>query len=81
MCGILLSTNPNISKNKFLSALKLMHHRGPDASGYHHEDNIQLGHQRLKIMDLDERSNQPFRSRNKRYDIVLNYILNMGLKC
>ncbi|MDC1190429.1 asparagine synthase (glutamine-hydrolyzing) [Gammaproteobacteria bacterium] len=72
MCGILLSTNPNISKNKFLSALKLMHHRGPDASGYHHEDNIQLGHQRLKIMDLDERSNQPFRSRNKRYDIVFN---------
>ena len=49
-----------------------MHHRGPDASGYHHEDNIQLGHQRLKIMDLDERSNQPFRSRNKRYDIVFN---------
>ena len=72
MCGILLSTNPNISKSNFFSALKLMHHRGPDASGYSRIYNIQLGHQRLKIMDLDERSNQPFRSRNERYDIVFN---------
>ncbi|MDB2564401.1 asparagine synthase (glutamine-hydrolyzing) [Amylibacter sp.] len=72
MCGILLSTNPNMPKKNFLSALKLMYHRGPDASGYSHIDNIQLGHQRLKILDLDERSNQPYLSRNKRYTIVFN---------
>jgi asparagine synthase (glutamine-hydrolysing) len=72
MCGILLSTNPNLPKSSFIGALKLMHHRGPDASGYLHIDNVQLGHQRLKIMDLDQRSNQPYRSRNKRYDIVFN---------
>jgi asparagine synthase (glutamine-hydrolysing) len=72
MCGILLSSNEKLSKSEFLSALKLMEHRGPDAAGYSHVDNIHLGHQRLKIMDLDARSNQPYRSRNKRYDIVFN---------
>ena len=43
---------------------KILNHRGPDGKGFynhkHHENNITLIHRRLSIIDLDERSNQPF---------------------
>jgi asparagine synthase (glutamine-hydrolysing) len=57
----------------FEHALGLMHHRGPDASA--HEicgEGVQLGHTRLAILDLDERSNQPFHSDDGRYVMVYN---------
>lgn len=48
-----------------------MKHRGPDATGVHHHPermtdisgepvHVSSGHQRLSILDLDPRSNQPF---------------------
>lgn len=73
MCGILLTTDPDVPKARFLKALGLMQHRGPDApGGYAAFENIQLGHNRLKILDLDNRSNQPFWSRDRRYVMVYN---------
>ena len=57
----------------FEHALRLMHHRGPDASGHEvFPRGAQLGHTRLAILDLDERSNQPFRSDDGRYVMVYN---------
>jgi asparagine synthase (glutamine-hydrolysing) len=50
-----------------------MRHRGPDASA--HETSTggaQFGHTRLAILDLDERSNQPFHSDDGRYVMVYN---------
>ncbi len=49
-----------------------MNHRGPDASGYWTNEEAKLGHTRLKIVDLDDRSNQPFWSADRRYLIVFN---------
>ena len=49
-----------------------MVHRGPDASGVCLESSHWLGHRRLKIVDLDDRSNQPFRSRDGRYVVIFN---------
>jgi len=72
MCGILLTSDASVSREKFSGALELMRHRGPDASGYQRLDNIQLGHKRLKILDLDDRSNQPFYSRDGRYAMIFN---------
>mgnify|MGYP003682781297 FL=1 len=73
MCGILFSNFPNISKNNFTTALYLMRHRGPDVpNGYYALDDIQFGHCRLKILDLDNRSNQPFFSKDNRYLIIFN---------
>jgi asparagine synthase (glutamine-hydrolysing) len=73
MCGILFSNYPNISKKNFTSALYLMRHRGPDVpNGYYALDDIQFGHCRLKIIDLDNRSNQPFFSKDNRYLIIFN---------
>ena len=44
--------------------LELMRNRGPDVRGFKHFSNeqgqIYLLHSRLKIIDLDERANQPF---------------------
>jgi len=54
---------------------KAMKHRGPDAQGsYHHnfgDHHISFSHNRLKIIDLSERSAQPFRYLN-RYALVYN---------
>ncbi len=49
-------------------------HRGPDASGQWHslERQCVLGHRRLAIIDLDERSNQPMLTTDGRYAIVFN---------
>ncbi|GIT12254.1 MAG: hypothetical protein CM1200mP33_4400 [Chloroflexota bacterium] len=50
-----------------------MKHRGPDAPvGYVSYKDNQLGHNRLKIIDLNNRSNQPLKSKNKKYDIIFN---------
>ena len=34
-------------------------HRGPDHTGFFLDDNVAFAHQRLSIVDLDARSNQP----------------------
>ena len=64
MCGIYgttLSYQPEIIKRK----LQLMRFRGPDHTGVKTfstslGERLTLGHVRLSIIDLDERSNQPF---------------------
>jgi len=45
----------------------MMKHRGPDASGFWFDkkNGIFLGHNRLSIIDLRERSNQPIHSNNR----------------
>ena len=72
MCGILLTNKKNISVQSFKQALELLNHRGPDAFGTCDEGQWKLGHTRLKILDLDDRSNQPFFSRDGRYAMVYN---------
>ena len=60
MCGIYGSTkifNDSIIKDK----LEVTNFRGPDFSDYKIiNEKILLGHNRLSIVDLDKRSNQPF---------------------
>lgn len=72
MCGILFTNDERIERRSFLNALELLHHRGPDATGYAQFGTHQLGHKRLKILDLDNRSNQPFYSHDGRYIIIYN---------
>ncbi|MEN0052970.1 MAG: asparagine synthase (glutamine-hydrolyzing) [Mucilaginibacter sp.] len=59
MCGIYGSTvyyNDDIVRAK----LEKIHFRGPDHSGFERVGSVILGHNRLAIVDLDPRSNQPF---------------------
>ena len=70
MCGFfqVVQRDKPIDKKIFLNSLDSMKHRGPDASGYKFTQTksyandifMGFGHQRLSILDLDERSNQPF---------------------
>jgi asparagine synthase (glutamine-hydrolysing) len=73
MCGIagIFSTTQPSSETirKMTSSLA---HRGPDADGYFVNDHAALGHRRLSVLDLDERSHQPFFSHNRRYVTVFN---------
>ena len=74
MCGILgLVTlgNSQETKEKFLNALSLLAHRGPDFVSFVQDKNIFLGHTRLSIIDLDDRSNQPMCYQDK-YILVFN---------
>ena len=72
MCGILFSNNPCVSEVSFNGALLMMHHRGPDAHRTEFLGPNKLGHTRLRILDLDSRSDQPFRSACGRYLMVFN---------
>ena len=68
MCGILgiISQNNDININNLESIKNVLNHRGPDASNYFIQ-NIFLLHNRLSIIDLDERSNQPLFNNQKKF--------------
>ncbi|MFC1883621.1 asparagine synthase (glutamine-hydrolyzing) [Thermodesulfobacteriota bacterium] len=71
MCGIAgYIGSLKIDRVRVDECLGLMRRRGPDASGvYYHSfspgQNVCLLHRRLSIIDLDERSNQPFKRGSK----------------
>ena len=66
MCGIsgYISDKKLIKSDNFQSTLDLMKRRGPDANGSFLNNSLSkkvlLLHTRLNIIDLNERSNQPF---------------------
>lgn len=72
MCGILGQITENNQRDLVLKALKEIHHRGPDNSSYEIFGNVVLGHNRLSILDLDVRSNQPFSSYDNQLIIIFN---------
>lgn len=73
MCAILFTTCRSVEQIKFNEALALMRHRGPDAAlCVARHGRAQLGHNRLSVVDLNPRSNQPFYSRDGRHVIVFN---------
>ena len=59
MCGIYI-TNLNFSKSKIHSKLKEIYYRGPDNFGYRKINDVSIAHLRLSIIDVNNRSNQPF---------------------
>ena len=75
MCGIagLISDEP-LSTYKIRSTLDLMKNRGPDFASYKefrvNNKFIYLLHSRLSIIDLDQRSNQPFTIND--YTLIFN---------
>jgi asparagine synthase (glutamine-hydrolysing) len=67
MCGIAGYFGPNPPSERSLhNAGKSLAHRGPDGAGVHRhisyaDNGVGLVHRRLAIIDLDQRSSQPFR--------------------
>jgi len=70
MCAINGITTSNTDLVSRMNAITA--HRGPDFNGLWTSEGITLGHCRLKIIDLDDRSNQPMISIDGRYIIVFN---------
>lgn len=64
-----------VDKNNILKANETMKHRWPDASSFFVSENqkIWFWHVRLSIVDLNNRSNQPFQIDNWDYVIVFNW--------
>lgn len=76
MCGIagIVSeksiSNINLRLDKMIESIK---HRGPDAQKYQKiDENAYFAHVRLSIIDLNDISNQPMISNDKRWSIVFN---------
>ena len=58
-------------ENKVKQMNSLTKHRGPDFTDIYLDSTVCLGHNRLAIIDLDSKSNQPFISNDK--NLVLAY--------
>ena len=59
-------------ENKVKQMNSLTKHRGPDFSDIYLDSTVCLGHNRLAIIDLDSKSNQPFISNDKNLVLVYN---------
>ena len=73
MCGVfsVYSKYNAINENKFLAALKLLNHRGPDEQHFHIEDkHLALGHTRLSIVGLDNGKQPLFDQANELIAII-----------
>jgi asparagine synthase (glutamine-hydrolysing) len=71
LIGVVGSEDPQ-QTNKLDAALKLLTHRGPDASGRIDGPWLKLRHTRLTIIDLSASANQPLHSACGRYVLVFN---------
>lgn len=75
MCGItgiVHFRNNRKAHDLVITMTNALNHRGPDAYGYYHDEFISIGHRRLSIIDLDERSNQPLTDYTGRYVVSFN---------
>ena len=73
MCGFIFQKKINkkeLDKKQFKLASKLIFNRGPDNQSFYHDDNHNIFHARLNIIDLNTRSNQPMQFND--YHIVYN---------
>ena len=72
IAGIVHFRHNNEAQDMVISMTNALTHRGPDAYGYYQDESISMGHRRLSIIDLDERSNQPFTDYTGRYVLSFN---------
>ena len=55
-----IGPNDDDLKINFTHAFDMLNHRGPDYSNIYESSNMILGHKRLSIIDINDRSNQPY---------------------
>lgn len=76
MCGIAgiynFRTDRPVDPSVIEAMCDRMRHRGPDGHGVFTNGSIGLGHRRLSIIDVNERSNQPMHSSDGRLTITYN---------
>ena len=70
MCGFCISINNQYTDIKKMT--EMINHRGPDSTKFVNTLNLNAGFNRLAIVDLDERSDQPMYDESKRYLLLFN---------
>jgi asparagine synthase (glutamine-hydrolysing) len=91
MCGINGLVKKETSQQYLIDKVMKMNfqtsYRGPDNSDIYHSNNTCLGHNRLSIIDLTSRANQPFKFNNLHlvfngeiynYKKIRNELINLG---
>ncbi len=72
MCGFVGYINKKEKKQDIIEKMsKRIEHRGPDAEGFYKDEDIELAHRRLSIIDLAS-GNQPIYNETKDLVIVFN---------
>ncbi len=74
MCGFLFEYKRNLTnKSDFIKSLSMSNKRGPDHQGYWTDnDCVQLGFNRLAILDLSEAGFQPMTSPSGKFVVIFN---------
>jgi asparagine synthase (glutamine-hydrolysing) len=76
MCGIAgfinFKESNSHASNHLEKALQRLAKRGPDANGIHRDNNCELGHTRLSIIDTSSDANQPMKDSTGRYVLIFN---------
>jgi len=75
MCAISGSVSFNeINNSEYVvsSMMNMMNHRGPDSSGIWRDERVCLGHNRLAIIDVSPKANQPMIDSKGNYIISFN---------
>ena len=74
MCGFvcIVDFENKIDEKLFVPLNNSSNHRGPDNTGFIYQKNFLFYFRRLAIIDLDQRSNQPFSNEDKTIYLVLN---------
>ncbi len=74
ICGIITTRPADAYAGQVRTMIGSLAHRGPDQNGFWESDDHAaiLGHARLSIIDLEERSGQPMHSYDGRFVIVFN---------
>ena len=78
MCGLsgFIDFNYNSTKSILKQMSDVLHHRGPDDSGYEIIDDrvaqIGFGFKRLSIIDLSSSAHQPMKSGDGNYSLIFN---------
>jgi len=70
MCGI--NGGYGVARTVVETMVAATAHRGPDATGFTTVGPVHFGHNRLSIIDVNERSNQPMQSPDRRHHLVFN---------
>ena len=75
MCGFVCFINENKLSDKYFNLIKksdIPTHRGPDSQKFYRDNYFSAYFNRLSIIDLSHKSDQPLISQNKRYVMVFN---------
>ena len=72
MCGLFVVKGKIANTNQVIKMLENIKYRGPDNSSVFSDKDVVVGHNRLKILDLSDDSNQPMHSKCGRYIIAYN---------